>query len=189
MNGLKGCTNLLRCLTNVKLSCHRILIRKNHIDSFPEIGIIPVDVTENDTTIDKRSTTQYITKKEKKEVIKKSIILDEKELEEKFVRGSGPGGQKINKRMHNVQLTHIPSGISVHCQEQRELSSNRKIARKILAVKVDHFYHGEEGKSKLSLKLQKIRKKKQKSKSRSKKKYDMDITVATVDTIDKCVDL
>ena len=36
--------------------------------------------------------------------------LNEDELEEKFVQGSGPGGQNVNKLSNAVMLKHIPSG-------------------------------------------------------------------------------
>lgn len=63
-------------------------------------------------------------------------VLNEDDLEESFVRGSGPGGQSINKTQNNVQLLHKPTGIRVTCQETRSLSLNRERARKILTEKV-----------------------------------------------------
>ena len=39
--------------------------------------------------------------------------LNEEELEERFVRGSGPGGQSVNKTSNNVILKHLPTGIVV----------------------------------------------------------------------------
>ena len=45
--------------------------------------------------------------------------FEEKDLVEKFVRGTGPGGQSINKTKSCVQLVHVPTGLTVHCQEQR----------------------------------------------------------------------
>ena len=62
--------------------------------------------------------------------------LREQDIEERFVRGSGPGGQSINKTENNVQLLHKPTGIRVNCQETRSLEQNRKIARKILLERV-----------------------------------------------------
>ncbi|KZT44209.1 RF-1-domain-containing protein [Sistotremastrum suecicum HHB10207 ss-3] len=59
-------------------------------------------------------------------------ILKEEDLEESFVRGSGPGGQSVNKTQNNVQLLHKPTGIRVSCQETRSLQQNRKIARENL---------------------------------------------------------
>lgn len=40
-------------------------------------------------------------------------VLNEDELEEQFVRGSGPGGQATNKTSNCVVLRHVPSGIVV----------------------------------------------------------------------------
>jgi protein subunit release factor B len=53
-------------------------------------------------------------------VTSRSIVtIREEDLIEKFVKGSGPGGQCINKLSNRVQLKHIPTGILVTCQEQR----------------------------------------------------------------------
>ena len=41
------------------------------------------------------------------------LTLNEEDLEEKFIRGSGPGGQKINKTSSCVELKHIKSGIVI----------------------------------------------------------------------------
>ncbi|KAF8810145.1 hypothetical protein BYT27DRAFT_6504095 [Phlegmacium glaucopus] len=61
--------------------------------------------------------------------------LREEDLEEAFVRGSGPGGQSINKTENNVQLHHKPTGLRVSCQDTRSLSQNRKLARKWMLEK------------------------------------------------------
>ncbi|KAG1718503.1 RF-1 domain-containing protein [Suillus lakei] len=55
--------------------------------------------------------------------------LREEDIEESFVRGSGPGGQSINKTQNNVQLLHKPTGFRVACQETRSLQTNRMLAR------------------------------------------------------------
>ncbi|KIY51012.1 hypothetical protein FISHEDRAFT_14108, partial [Fistulina hepatica ATCC 64428] len=65
--------------------------------------------------------------------------LNESDLEESFVRGSGPGGQSINKTENNVQLLHKPSGIRIHCQDTRSLEQNRKLARRRLLEKLDNM--------------------------------------------------
>lgn len=59
-------------------------------------------------------------KQDKRDYIGKSK-LDEKSLVEKFVKGTGPGGQSVNKTRNCVQLTHLPTGISVQCHEQRSV--------------------------------------------------------------------
>lgn len=54
--------------------------------------------------------------------------IDPAEVEERFVRGSGPGGQKINKTSSTVWLRHRPTGIEVRCQRERSQSANRELA-------------------------------------------------------------
>jgi peptide chain release factor len=50
------------------------------------------------------------------------------DMEEKFVRGSGPGGQKINKTSSTVWLRHRPTGVEVRCQAERSQAANREQA-------------------------------------------------------------
>jgi protein subunit release factor B len=54
------------------------------------------------------------------------------DLEETFVRSSGPGGQNVNKVATAVTLRHRPSGISVTVQDSRSQAVNRKLARERL---------------------------------------------------------
>ena len=84
--------------------------------------------------------------------------LDEKDIEESFCRGAGPGGQKINKSMNKVRLRHIPTGATVAVQEQRDLTTNRSLARKLLRDKVDLIINGVD--SKIGRKITKIQKRK-----------------------------
>lgn len=58
--------------------------------------------------------------------------LEENDLQEQFVKGSGPGGQATNKTSNAIVLKHKPTGLVVKCHETRSLNQNRKIARKIL---------------------------------------------------------
>ncbi len=53
----------------------------------------------------------------------------EDDLVEKFIRGTGHGGQKINKTSSTVYLKHVPSGIEIKCQAGRSQAMNRHIAR------------------------------------------------------------
>jgi protein subunit release factor B len=50
------------------------------------------------------------------------------DIDESFLRGSGAGGQKINKTSSTVRLVHRPTGIEVRCQEERSQSQNRRRA-------------------------------------------------------------
>lgn len=63
-------------------------------------------------------------------------IRDE-DLQESFVRGTGAGGQKINKTSSTVVLRHEPSGIEVRCQAQRSQHLNRLEARRELCDKIE----------------------------------------------------
>jgi peptide chain release factor len=47
------------------------------------------------------------------------------DVEERFIRGSGPGGQKINKTASTVWLRHGPTGTEVRCQAERSQAANR----------------------------------------------------------------
>lgn len=59
------------------------------------------------------------------------------DLDESFIRGSGSGGQKINKTSSTVRLRHVPTGIEVRCQEERSLAQNRYLARLELCTKLE----------------------------------------------------
>jgi len=57
----------------------------------------------------------------------------EEDLEESFILGGGPGGQKTNKTSNVVRLSHGPSGLMVRCGETRSRETNRWLARRMLA--------------------------------------------------------
>lgn len=69
--------------------------------------------------------------------------LDENDLEEQFVSGSGPGGQCVNKSVNCCQLKHKPTGLRVKVHHTRSLESNRQIARELLVMKLDNLINGE----------------------------------------------
>ncbi|KAH9977280.1 RF-1 domain-containing protein [Lactifluus volemus] len=104
-------------------------------------------------------------------------VIDENDLEESFVRGSGPGGQSINKTQNNVQLLHKPTGIRVSCQETRSLEQNRKIARRILLDKLDKISNPGLSKSEMAkaknLERERRRRKKAKKKERLRENGDL----------------
>ncbi|CAE6425717.1 hypothetical protein ACGC1H_004765 [Rhizoctonia solani] len=94
--------------------------------------------------------------------------LKEEDLEETFVRGSGPGGQAINKTSSSVSLIHRPTGIRVQCQATRSREQNRKIARKIMLEKLDQL--ANPGLSKLEVQQEKIRAQKRQRAKKAKKR-------------------
>lgn len=59
------------------------------------------------------------------------------DVEEHFVRGTGPGGQKINKTSSTVMLRHGPTGTEVRCQAGRSQAANREIAWAELCAKLE----------------------------------------------------
>jgi hypothetical protein len=71
----------------------------------------------------------------------------ESEIEESFLKGSGPGGQKINKTSSAVQLKHLPTGLVVKSQATRSRTQNRKIARDLLALKLDAIANGDQSRT------------------------------------------
>jgi len=64
------------------------------------------------------------------------LEVREEELEERFVRSSGRGGQHVNKTATCVQVRHLPSGIEARCGRERSQSSNRFLARRELLEKI-----------------------------------------------------
>jgi Protein chain release factor B len=58
------------------------------------------------------------------------------DVTERFVRGSGPGGQKINKASVAVHLRHEPTGTDVRMQRERSQSANRELAWEELCEKL-----------------------------------------------------
>jgi protein subunit release factor B len=97
-----------------------------------------------------------------------SLGLRPEDVEENFIRGSGHGGQKVNKTASTVQLIHRPTGIEVRMQKHREQSKNRLSAWKLLILKLEERALGKE--SALQKKIFKLRKQKQRRSKRAKEK-------------------
>jgi protein subunit release factor B len=66
-----------------------------------------------------------------------SLGVRPEEVEERFIRGAGAGGQKINKTSSTVWLRHGPTGTEVRCQRERSQTVNRLIAWTELAEKLE----------------------------------------------------
>ena len=94
------------------------------------------------------------------QLLKRMAALDisESDLQEWFIRGGGPGGQKTNKTSSTVCLRHKPTGLEVRCAQERSQSLNRFLARRDLCDKIAAKIHGE--KSKKEQEREKIRRQK-----------------------------
>lgn len=80
-----------------------------------------------------------VTSEKQDELYKRMATLGikEEELIEKFILGSGRGGQNLQKTSSCVYLKHIPTGIEVKCQKARSRDLNRYYARRLLCEKVE----------------------------------------------------
>jgi len=72
-----------------------------------------------------------------------ALGVREDDVEERFVRSAGSGGQNVYKVATCVVLRHLPSGIVVKCQETRTQAMNRFLARRRLADEIEARRQGE----------------------------------------------
>ena len=92
----------------------------------------------------------------------------EDDLEESFIMGGGPGGQKTNKTSSVVRLSHEPSGVAVKVGESRSREDNRWLARRMLAETI--LDNERKRKSAARQKQEKIRRQKRRRSRRQKQK-------------------
>jgi protein subunit release factor B len=90
--------------------------------------------------------------------------VKEEEFRETFVRASGSGGQKVNKTSSCVFLLHVPTGLSVKCQQERSQALNRFVARRLLLDRIERIKKGR-----ASAEQKRIEKVKRQKRRRSKK--------------------
>ncbi|MCH9626515.1 MAG: Peptide chain release factor 2 [Chlamydiales bacterium] len=110
-------------------------------------------------------------------IVKQSKILDlerrmqklgvrDEDLIEKFILGSGPGGQKVNKTAACVYLKHLPTGMEVKCGKERSRELNRFLARRQMCELLEKELLGIDSPS--DKKKEKILKQKKRRKRRQK---------------------
>lgn len=94
--------------------------------------------------------------------------VKESDIEEKFIRASGKGGQHVNKTSTCVYIKHLPTGIEIKCMKDRSQSINRFLARRELVEELER----RSGKpTNEELKREKIKKQKARGKKRARLKH------------------
>ncbi|OJD31518.1 peptidyl-trna hydrolase domain protein [Diplodia corticola] len=106
--------------------------------------------------------------------------VNEDDITESFLKGSGPGGQKINKTSSAVQLKHLPTGIVIKYQGTRSRTQNRKTARRMLAERLEEMEKGDESRTQIKRAAQAKKKASKAKKSRRKYKALEDAKNAAV---------
>ncbi|MBI3211973.1 MAG: peptide chain release factor-like protein [Simkania negevensis] len=107
--------------------------------------------------------------KEKIEELKKEmerLKIEEKDLMEKPILGSGKGGQKLQKTHSTISLKHLPTNIVIKCGKTRSLETNRFLARRQLCEEIAKTIFHE--KTEKELEREKIRKQKKRRERRFK---------------------
>ncbi len=97
-----------------------------------------------------------------------ALGIRDDDLEERFVRSGGKGGQNVNKVATCVVLRHVPSGFAVKCQEARTQAMNRFLARRLLLEKIEADRLGRA--SRREQEIERVRRQKRKRSKRAKEK-------------------
>ncbi|CAI7653331.1 unnamed protein product [Penicillium glandicola] len=97
------------------------------------------------------------------------LKINDADISISYLKGTGPGGQKINKTNSAVQIIHKPSGVVIKCQATRSQSQNAKIARSLLADRVEAQLNGDN--SRVAIKAAAARKKKASKMKKTRRKY------------------
>ena len=98
----------------------------------------------------------------------KSLGIREEDLEERFIRSSGAGGQKVNKTSSCVYLVHLPTGLNVKCQQERSQALNRFLARRLILDRIERLQTGLVSAEKM--RVEKIKRQKRRRSRKAKEK-------------------
>jgi len=123
---------------------------------------------EKDEILKSINSKKLIPRTEIRKMIKEDDLIIMKK-----VRGSGPGGQHLNKTSSSVFMKDPKTNIAIKVSQSRDSIVNEGVAKKRLLDKLDVFYNGKD--SKLEKKNEKIKKQKSKATKRSAQKHSNNI--------------
>lgn len=97
-----------------------------------------------------------------------ALGIRETDLDEKFILGSGKGGQKVNKTSSCVYLSHRASGLEIKCGQTRSREQNRFLARRELCDRLEARQQGAQSARQQA--IEKIRRQKRRRSRRQKER-------------------
>lgn len=77
------------------------------------------------------------------EEIKTNIVIKDTDLKWQTFRSSGAGGQHVNTTDSAVRVSHIPTNITVNCQNERSQLQNKEQAMRILKKRIEMYYESQ----------------------------------------------
>jgi protein subunit release factor B len=98
----------------------------------------------------------------------KDLDIRKEDIEEKFIKSGGRGGQKVNKSNSGVFLRHKKTDLTVKCQSSRSQHLNRFLALRRLVDKIQAMAEGSSVEQ--IRQIEKIRKQKQRRKCKTRQK-------------------